>query len=146
MSFFGFWDAIKMTTLLRSALDNRPIHMSERQMSKAFYSLYGRPNSAGRPLDSTLQFRLLHRVVDYEGIGALGLLGDDWIRPSRHERCHRPVVILDVQLAVSRAEQLGDFRHHPLLVLLGLRAGGVAGEDDFHGFVWMALGVVPALI
>ena len=48
---------------------------------------------------------LLHRVIDGEGIGALGLLGDDGIGAAGHQGRNRALVILDVKLAVGLAKQ-----------------------------------------
>src|ERR1700676_3323469 len=73
---------------------------------------------------------LLHRVGDRVGPSAFRLLRNDRIGTASHQRCHGALVVLRIELAVGGAEQLADFRHHPLLVLLGLGAGGVAGEND----------------
>src|ERR1700692_1289315 len=78
---------------------------------------------------SILRLDLLHRIVNRESVSAFRFLGDDGIRSPRHQGRNRAVVILDVQLAVARAEQLADFGHHPLLILFGFRAGRVAGEN-----------------
>src|ERR1700738_2706793 len=45
---------------------------------------------------SPRQLQSLHRVVDREAIGALGLFGNDGIRSARHQGRNRAVVMLDV--------------------------------------------------
>src|SRR5215468_7628209 len=134
-------DEASMTTHSRSA---RPLITSQAvaagDVRSGRFAMKGKDGIRSRPSEP---LSLLHRVIDRESVCPIGLLGDHGIRAAGHEGRDRAIVILDVELAVGVAKQLADFAHHSLLVLLGLRAGGVGSKDDLHGLIGMRLGIVP---